>query len=420
MLHSPRFLSIVISSCLLLFLLFRHPLDSSSASGRPPRPPPPPWTQCSDLGTRVDPDSCPSCGSNTNTINTFPIDGLHPGGCWNSDNMRLVPGELVPDSRNTPVDGLQLCPDMKLSLDVADGVFVGRDDDGSIRCDGAALVGATFQVEAAVKVNGTWRSRFARIRLSQARTVLGDSRAGAPAIEHRSYMLSPEDDPSASLCEIAVSAPWREGWLSGAPQAAPRMASPVVVSSATLAQVPAAHVADHALLVAGDVFDEKARRIHQTGPDSGWFNIACAGDGLAKMRLYNLEPPTYSVERREAALKMLTARYCEGKSYTVRGPAIEWKDYSEAEPAERRGSLEARWGAHGALCMSHSRLWRSNTVIPVLSTWKKVCRDDDDNPVACPEERFVADVRDRCHPSIPTCGDVRPAETLWTTYVLDE
>lgn len=385
---------------------------SPGAADRPAHVPPP-WAPCIDLPPADDPMTCESCGSNTNTINAFPINGLHPGGCWNSDNMRLVPGSLTP--------WLSACPNgvpLSLSFDGASKTLVGVDSSGTPRCSGQDLVGARFEVEAWVKLGDTWQARPASIMISQARAIR-TGRAGS-FVDHPAFGLSPGNDPSASLCDASEALPWRTSWLEDVGHEPPPSASPAVVPGPVIARVPVAHAAAQAIVVPGDVFDDRATPISGTSPRSGWFNLACASGGLAKLTLDGLEPEPYSLERRQAALKMLTGRYCKGKSHTLPGPMIRWVSHLEPEPADQRLSLEARWGKNGALCMSTSRLWRANTVIPVLAAWKRVCKDADDNPVPCTEQRFVTDVRAQCDPVIPPCDDVRSPDTLWTTYVLQE
>lgn len=410
MLAEKTFTVRIIFFCALGLAAFGVFHDRSQTPERP-RSTPPPWARCVDLPPREDPASCPSCGGNTNTINTFPIDGLHPGGCWNADGMRLVPGQLIKE--------FSTCPNIPLSLsfDTVEKTLLGVDEDGMERCRGEKLVGARFAVEAWVKVRNAWQVRRAWIRISQARMIESNPAAGVIG-DHPSYLFSPSDDPSASLCDAGQALPWRGAWLMGQDRVSRPMATPAVLLGTPPARVPVDHAAAQALIVPGDVFDEKANQIPSTGPGSGWFNIACASGGLAKLTLDGLDPG--STEQREAALKMMTGRYCKGRSYTVPGPIIKWVPSTEPEPEEMRSSLEARWGKDGALCISKSRLWRANTMIPVLPDWKRVCKDAAEQPVPCSQQRFVEDVRSNCGLPTPPCDGERPEGTLWTTYVLEE
>lgn len=402
----------------IAFALIRSCLKSSS---RRPDPPRVSWAPCVDLDPRSTPDSCPTCSGNTALINPFPIHGLHPGGCWNADSHRLVPGTLK--------KGLSQCPDEAVSLDVeADGRFVGRDSDGKKRCEGPALVGASFTVEAWIKIAGTWQTRATSILIAQARSLQGtNATPDAPSPMHRAYMLAPDGEPAASLCDAAEARPWVSAWLEDAPREAtlPRPV-PAVAMRAHLTPVQFPPFERYALPIPGAVFNEKGNHIDKTDPRNfpktpGWFNIACAGGALAKMRIERLEQQD-SLVHRGATLKMLTARYCADVGYTVVGPMIKEVRATEPEPADMFGSIEARWDEKGATCLSHSRLYRPNTVIPVLPKWGALCwNSSTGTPATCTEKRFLEDVARQCKHALPLppCGASRPPGTVWTTYGLD-
>jgi ADYC domain len=412
---------------------------SNSHSSARPDPPRPWWAPCEHLNDRAHKDSCPTCSGNTAVINNFPIDGLHPGGCWNADNHRLVPGSLR--------KGLGSCPDEALSLDVnLEDEFLGRDSIGEVRCGGAALVGATFTVEAWVEIAGQWQTRTTNILITQARALpKGSPAPGNPPL----YMLTPEHKPEASLCDASEARPWQDSWLTQATLTqdndGPRPTPAVTAVWRPTARVEKPHLGRYTLPIRGIVFDENGNHRPKTDPKNappiqsipkdvpekisnkiqterpGWFNIACAGGALAKMKIEALEQD--SISHREATVKMLTARYCGDKGYTVLGPAIKIVKPTDPEPLGLFDRIEARWNKTGAVCLSSSRLWRpDNTVIPIMPKWKPIC-EGNHGPVPCTKDRFLEDLRTLCSHRLPPCDKERPPKeegVMWTTYSVDD
>ncbi len=122
-----------------------------------------------------------------------------------------------------------------------------------------------------------------------------------------------------------------------------------------------------AVLIGGERYSWEDKTVAASGEDArGWFNIACYGNSLYKMKLMGYDPvpdrenPHQTVpEQRQAALKMLTADYCgTGTSFTETGTPLYWRNsagWSEnSVPPEV--SLEAYWTADGALCLDTPRL----------------------------------------------------------------
>lgn len=380
-----------------------------------PNHPRPSWAPCEHLPKRTVPRGCDGgCGTNTANINTFPIDGLHPGGCWNADDMRLVPGTL--DA------GFSRCPDIPLYLDVdAAGRFIGRDKSGQLKCQDAELVGATFKVEAWHEHDGV---RSTRIMISQARAV--QNKPGS--ITYPAFLLTPEYQSAATLCDAAYAGPWQSGWLSGGQSEPPARATPAVTAG-DAKMVPSDALDRYAILIKGAIFDEKGDVMPLTPPapgsmiDAQWFNIACSGAALARTELSGDAPSaSSSLSRRKATLRMLTARYCGRTGYTVTGVPLRWFASDATEPAGLFPKIEARWDEHGAICLSHSRLWHANTVIPISHAWEKVCRDPENHPVPCPEQRFIDDISNIvCSRTLKPCDETRPATgVVWTTYAVDD
>jgi hypothetical protein len=69
---------------------------------------------------------------------------------------------------------------------------------------------------------------------------------------------------------------------------------------------------------------------------------------LAERTIYGLAFP--ELDKRRAALHMLTANFCGDHQYTVRGQRVSWND--KAKP------LEAEWTAEKASCI---KTWRMYT-----------------------------------------------------------
>jgi ADYC domain len=116
----------------------------------------------------------------------------------------------------------------------------------------------------------------------------------------------------------------------------------------------------------GDRFDSESKTVDpDLYPD--WFNVGCAGTVLAKLYMLRQTShrqstaPAAPHEQRQATLKMLTAAYCDGTSFTVTGEPLLWQGglfqfppslVDEKKPLE----LEARWTETGAQCLGAPRL----------------------------------------------------------------
>jgi hypothetical protein len=145
------------------------------------------------------------------------------------------------------------------------------------------------------------------------------------------------------------------------------------------------------------------------GSRDHWFNLACAGDALAKRTLYNLYTASDDA-RNETALRMLTANYC-GKPYTVPGVKLEWERSST--PTTKTRPEEARWKDGKAICLDTPRLMTivadGNTPIPPTSFPDQLqpqgCEKHDCDPV-----KWTVQLRAECG-RLPNCTG-RPGEVL--------
>jgi len=118
---------------------------------------------------------------------------------------------------------------------------------------------------------------------------------------------------------------------------------------------------DEAVMFEGDRIDGTKKVMNQTA-DNRWFNIACAGDALAKLlatrnTLHSQAPGlTFAWQQRQAALKMIVADYCgTGKAFTVEGQKVVWQG-AGAIYASAPEVLEARWTENGASCIYAPRM----------------------------------------------------------------
>jgi hypothetical protein len=130
--------------------------------------------------------------------------------------------------------------------------------------------------------------------------------------------------------------------------------------------------ADVAIVFRGEVRGENSEMIPYSD-HSDWFNIACIRDALAKVDLDNIAPheinpsPTSNYyNKRTAALKMVTANYCDVSRYTFEGNEVGWeyrispRKWGYKTSIRPSGNIEAIWNEHGALCLAHTRLFSAS------------------------------------------------------------
>jgi hypothetical protein len=124
-------------------------------------------------------------------------------------------------------------------------------------------------------------------------------------------------------------------------------------------------LAFHTLLFEGDRIDAENKL--DTGIDTTWFNLGCAGSALAKMALTGHTEAARvantfvtTLPQRQTMLKMLTADYCGiGMAFTVAGQPLNWRDDRGTmklleQPAQL--AREARWTEMGAACLDKPRV----------------------------------------------------------------
>lgn len=314
-----------------------------------------------------------SCGSNSPELFGEPIRGLSVNGATNADRMMIERDSLK--VRSQP--GGSTCSSQAVRLGVQDGEFVGMKPDGTVLCRGKQLVGASITVRRLFLAR-THTSHISIAEMDKVSTWEIDPNQRRYVATYRLV-----DDNHKSICTKRRVA-WMDDWqINGlVPPLLPGPNSPGGPLGPPLQQQPRPpqmppgiqgrlwfKVTDHAVIVQGEAYND-AGEISRKGAE--WFNIGCAGNALAKMRLLGFNPMATgqtpadrgsTEQERVATLKMLTAKYAGPESHTVQGTALLWMssrgihyygDPSGIDP--RIGPIEAQWGPAGALCLSHLRL----------------------------------------------------------------
>jgi hypothetical protein len=282
----------------------------------------------------------------------------------------------------------------------------------AVKCSGAELVNARFELG---QVGPSTPEVIETLMIRERGTVAtspGEAEA-SESLPTYDLVLEPRPGrPSSFPRHLCHRAPWTEPDLT--------------------AGIPGKDKATyHALLIQGEIYRPDAT-VSRRGPH--WFNIGCAGSGISKLRLHGFDPMKHreardpaarglsTVEERQATLKMLTGKYCGAASWTEDGTRILFHHRSGraardpirpgrpgAPSAERAGSIESRWGANGALCVSHLRLWSAGSA---CAKW--------------PEADWVQRIQREC--KIPACDESRPCssaaaetdeKTVWRTCTVD-
>jgi hypothetical protein len=156
------------------------------------------------------------------------------------------------------------------------------------------------------------------------------------------------------------------------------------------------------------LYDRRDERIADL-PGS-WFNLACAGDALAKLRLYGLHRAKDDAAN-ETGLRMITANYC-GKPYTMRGMEFGWI----TSPKDRL-ITEAQWSGGKAICVDTPRLMGSAGVpasqLPI-ELQPMGCQDG-----GCDREGWISRLRAEC--ALPACGEIEePRASSFSSYLVED
>lgn len=246
------------------------------------------------------------CGGNSAIANAFPVNGWRADEC-SPEGIKLVKGSL---------DGA--CAGQ--TLDIKDGKLVGTKSDGSIGCSEATLKDSSFEI-------GSYK-RTERIKIAD---VLVDWTAPNGA-KRTAYQMEWVDGPNKhGLCA-------KDGQ-----KLRKKLGLEEMYDSSDLPDPQAQLV----IPLVSEIYDEEGL----VADSKPWNHLACIDDALAKRSLYQLDDADPKKSR--AALRMLTADYCGGTAWTVRGEWIEWAHTNEL-------NVEAQWDDNGAKCLTAPRLLRDD------------------------------------------------------------
>lgn len=260
------------------------------------------------------------CGPNSPIVNSFPINGFskQADGACNGSGVQLLPRSLQGGRCGHGAD---------LGLDPSGTRLVGTRL-GKVVCTGEQLTGATFQVRS-------FASATLELTISNVRPIVT---SGGNA-KFEGYRIESGGDPA---CDPATAQRIRHQLGLGETE-------PSVRALPRPAGYQAGANDDLVIAVDGPLYDHADRVIADSRDH--WFNLACAGDALAKRSLYGLYTAGDDAMN-ETALRMLTANYC-GKPYTVPGVELEWEVFHPAGPFRYE---EALWHTGKALCIGTPRL----------------------------------------------------------------
>jgi hypothetical protein len=337
--------------------------------------------------TRSD-DGCKplDCGGNSRVVNTFPVNGFTKGrqGACNIAGVQLLPQSLQGGGCGSGAD---------LALDPTGTRLIGTRR-GEVVCSGERLAGATFTVRSFTKA-------ALAFTIASVRPIQG--------LHDKTYEGYRIESGGASACEPEVAQRVRRqlDLVAKEPEPGPSVAAPPTPAG----HQPGPHD-DLVIPVDGPLYDSRDQLIEDSR--AHWFNLACAGDALAKRTLYDLHVGGNDAGN-DTALRMLTANYC-GKSYTVPGIEIGWL------PAdERLKLLEARWHAGKAVCIDTPRLMtlqvtKGETYNPALLP-AQLQPEGCTKGASCDAPGWIAALRAECQ--IPSC-DAFDRKSELESYVLDE
>lgn len=260
------------------------------------------------------------CGENSPIVNSFPINGFskQADGACNAGGVQVLPRSLQGGRCGRGAD---------LGLDPSRNRLVGTRL-GQVVCAGEELTGATFQVRS-------FTSATLELTIAGVRPII--TPGGKAKFE--GYRIESGGD---SAC--APSTAQRIRRQLGLGETEP----PGSVLPRPAGYQPGEND-DLVIPVDGPLYDHADRVIADSRDH--WFNLACAGDALAKRSLYGLYTAGDDTMN-ETALRMLTANYC-GKPYTVPGVELEWEVFHPAGPFRYE---EALWHTGKALCIGTPRL----------------------------------------------------------------
>lgn len=317
------------------------------------------------------------CGGNTPILwGTF-IRGLSTKGEVNNERVVLRPEPIAPAGSR--------CGGAGIALAVEGGELRAVSRDGAVVCAGPELVGTAFDLDVpykalmvrvrvqvtAIDQVSTWEREKAQVLPTYRFEVIADGASvpeGSPPPDGMRAFGAITPRP---LCQ--ESAAWMEDWQTDGLQALQPNPAVGFIQYLNPEGTPGQQwreATDHALLVEGESYDEVGSSA-KVGRQ--WFQIACAGSAIAKMRLLGIDPKREGYVDKGvtvSTLKMLGARYGGTTAFTRPGTPIQWErwDHRAFYGGPGRGitigPLEAAWRGRGAMCVAHLRLGRASAGWP--------------------------------------------------------
>jgi hypothetical protein len=321
------------------------------------------------------------CGTNTAEVQGKPIGALHLAGEENPAGFRIDPvlhknGE-------------------KYQLLVQNGEIIGKKISTNVGLVGKALEGSSFMLHSAAPIHGQteWKVQI-------------DAVAVVPLFAVRSPSRRAQDD--AATYEYAFA--YKLGLPNGGGES-PYVCPEVSAWGWETHKAPEAikgyqvlswqNPDQYAVLVKGETYDPNEATVALKGKaGQPWFNIACAGTAIAKMKLMGYDPeetkyPTRSGQR-QATLKMITARYCGSMSFTENGQPLIWQNAltwfrpeTRHIPTRVPGDIEAVWNKDGAICLNRPRRTQSWPRRKVIDT----CQVQNPIPIPTCDDYFQRPTR---------------------------
>jgi hypothetical protein len=303
-----------------------------------------------------------TCGGNSAELYGIPLKGLRIDGVANPEGVRIVRNSFRVPSTAPPS-----CYGTVRQLGIVRGELIGVDAAGVPVCGPDDVKGGWFHVavsRAAPGRPGAANARTSTVPVWIDDVITLETWERDPALRsrvraYRFTLAAPGARSQRSICTLP-KATWIDAWSIAHGGASP----PSVPDPTTKA--------GYALLVQGERYENDGSS-ELRGPP--WFNIACAGNAIAKLRLLGFDPTTpqpgtasdrpSGPDERAATLKMLTAQYRGPERYTSQGMPLVWLShrgirYAWVPPVDDPavGPIEAQWTGAGASCLSHMRRWR--------------------------------------------------------------
>jgi len=322
------------------------------------------------------------CTVNTAELRGVDIKGLNVNGVTNLDGVRLVPGSVQLTASSTP-----LCPANGrggLNLGVDSGMLIARDPVSSaVVASSLCMAGATFQIDIPLSHGKVTTMSRQTLRIGVIDTVdtwYADASLRTSLLSYQLINLA----TGISICPLKEA--FMESWQVDGLDTIP---------TATVAKWK--DTTDRAVIVQGETYLETGQADGaRSTPD--WFNIACAGSAIAKLRLLGYDPMVPGgvlPAERAATLKMLTARYVRNSSqaWTRTGTPLRWEPtrringelvtYLGGPDSTKLGPYEADWTGEGPICVAHTRLASTTNGATTVTEANDLKRIEDAGGATC-------------------------------------